>query len=224
MEYDVDLNRIGFHDLGDIVEYSLEDLETSVIDAVNKLLTHGKFPIILGGEHSITPHVVSAYDDVGVVILDAHLDHRDTYEGMKNSHATASRRVSELTDELLICGVRSISSDEIDEELPQYITSGELSSMQDPAGYIDERVKGGSVYLSIDMDVLDPSFAPGVGNPEPFGIKPKIIKDIISRLSDRLVGMDIVEVTPEYDPGEITSNLAARLVYELIGSREGSKR
>ncbi len=224
MEYGVDLSTMPFHDMGDIVEYSPEDMGPSVKKAVRKILDDEKFPIILGGEHSITPHAVSAYtDELSVLILDAHLDHRDTYEGMKNSHATASRRVSEIASELLVCGVRSISSDEMEEGvLPPYLTSFEVNSWDDPVKKISQSIKGNRIYLSVDMDVVDPAYAPGVGNPEPFGLEPLLLKGLIRELSPRLVGFDIMEVSPPYDPAGITSNLAARLVYEILGSKLSS--
>ncbi len=221
MEYDVDISTIPLHDYGNLVEYSLEDMGSTVRGTIMDILEDGKFPLIVGGEHSITPHVVSAYEDVSVLILDAHLDYRDTYEGMKYSHATVSRRVSEqIANDLLVCGVRSISSDEIKEgNLPNYISAKEINSMGEPVDRVGENFKSSRIYLSIDMDVVDPAYAPGVGNPEPFGLKPIVLKEIIHKLADRMVGFDIMEVSPTNDAGGITSNLAARLIYEFLGSR-----
>lgn len=220
----MDLSTTPFHDMGDIIEYSPEDMGVSVKKAVRGILGDGKFPIILGGEHSITPHAVSAYrDEVDVLILDAHLDHRDTYEGMEHSHATASRRVSEIAGELLVCGVRSISSDEMEEgSLPPYLACCDVNSWDEPVKKIIGSLKGNRIYLSVDMDVVDPGYAPGVGNPEPFGLEPVLLKELIRELSPTLIGFDIMEVSPPYDPAGITSNLAARLVYELLGSRISS--
>ncbi len=223
MEHDVDISSIALHDRGDLVEYSLEDMGETVQNAVSDIVGDGKFPLLIGGEHSITPHAVSAYDEVDVLILDAHLDYRDSYEGLSNSHATVSKRVSEIiSGDLLVCGVRSISSDEIKGgRLPAHLSAKKILSMEHPEESIKNSFKSSKIYLSIDMDVVDPAFAPGVGNPEPFGLKPVTLKNIIDTLANKLVGFDVVEVSPPYDKSGITSNLASRLIYEVLGAREG---
>ncbi len=214
-EYDISLRDIAVHDHGDIPPIESE-LRVNLKNKMEEICPDDKFPIILGGEHSLSPMVVSVmgemHSDLNVLILDAHLDFRDEYEGMKHSHATVSRRVSEIVGlhRTEVYGVRSKAKDYSDGEQPNIYTSLEdvLQNIKKPT------------YLSIDMDVVDPAHAPGVGNPEPFGLEPKDIKKLISTASDLLVGMDIVEVCPKYDSSGITSNLAARFVYELLGARE----
>ncbi len=225
-EHSVQLHELKLHDAGDIVDWQNFGLiEEELRDFLSKVTEQRKFPIIFGGEHSISPVSVGAlkkeFPDLNVLTLDAHLDFRDVYEGMKHSHATANRRISEIVgiDGLAIVGVRSISRSFSDSESPYYLTSKEIKNDDRWADKILENIDA-PIYLSIDMDVLDPSYAPGVGNPEPFGISSFRVKEIIDTVSDRLVGMDLVEVNPKYDEGNMTSNLAARLIYEMIGARE----
>ncbi len=220
MEYDVSLLDLNIHDMGNVSEHSLvEDMGKEVQNTLMCLLNDGKFPIVIGGEHSLSPYVVSAFEDVYVIILDAHLDYRDEYEGMKRSHATPTRRISEIDIKgLHVLGIRSFSFEESLIEKPPYITTYDMARDNDYLDDILENIGGENVYLSIDMDVFDPSYAPGVGNPEPYGLKPIQCKNIIDRLSTNLVGVDIVETCPKYDQSGLTSNLAARLVYDILGS------
>jgi len=225
MEYDVSLSDIPIHDLGDIDDLgSVEEIGEVLEEKVAGIVGDNKIPIVMGGEHSISPYGISAFDEIDVIVFDAHLDFRDEYEGNKRSHATANRRISELNnvDKHAVVGVRSISQREFDKETPKYFTADELTSYNDAVSEITKYLgeSGNNIYISIDMDAVDPTFAPGVGNPEPFGLDPKIIKKTISQLSSKIIGMDVVEVNPKYDPSEITSTLAARFIYELIGSKE----
>ncbi len=221
MEYDFFLPDAGIFDRGDLEEMnSLDQMEKRVKEAVSISIEEKRFPIILGGEHSLTPHAVSEFeDDISVLVLDAHMDYRDEYEGLKGSHATVNRRLSELSiNEMMIVGVRSLSHGCAGAQLPEFISADDVSELT--GKLLKERFEGQDLYLSLDMDVFDPSLVPGVGNPEPFGIKPVHVKNIISDISYLLVGMDIVETNPRYDPSGVSLNLAARLVYEVIGSRE----
>ncbi len=221
MEYGVSLFDMDIHDMGDISKHDqVEDMGEEIENLVTGLIRNNKFPIIIGGEHSLSPFVVAALEDIYVVILDAHLDYRDEYEGMKRSHATSTKRISELSIKgLNVMGVRSISQEESIIEKPSYVTSYEMFNRDDFMETILEDIGDKKVYLSIDMDVFDPSYAPGVGNPEPYGITPLQCKGIIDKLSGNLIGADIVETCPKYDHDKITSNLAARLIYDILGSR-----
>ncbi len=225
-EHSVSLDRLELHDAGDIENTGdFESLKKELIQFISSRVEKKKFPIILGGEHSISPIAVEAlkdqFYDLNVLTLDAHLDFRDRYEGLEHSHATVNRRISELvgTSNLAVLGVRSISSQSFDVEMPLYVNSRDIESVNQTLDKITDSLSS-PIYLSIDMDVLDPSYAPGVGNPEPFGLSSLDVKEIIKNLSGDLVGMDVVEVSPKYDESDITSNLAARFIYELIGARE----
>ncbi len=226
-EYDTSLTEIPLKDRGDLqISNEYKEMKRELGRTTREILSNDRFPIMLGGEHSITPVVVSElkerHDDLSVLILDAHLDFRDRYEGKKHSHATVSRRVSEIIDpaNTYVYGVRSKAKDYGSEDTPVYFDRDDISYKKGSSSFDQLKDIQYPLYLSIDMDVFDPSYAPGVGNPEPFGLGSSHVKSLISEVSDRLVGMDIVEVCPKFDSGDITSNLAARLIYELIGSRE----
>ncbi len=224
-EYDVDLNDVYICDHGDLdIEDDPVNMEREVRKVLKRIVEDGKFPIIIGGEHSLTSWAVSPlkekHAELDVLVLDAHLDFRDTYEGRKRSHATVTHRLSEDVglDHLTVAGVRSLSREEAQmEKRPLYFTADELKKDEFNLEKITEKL-GDNVYLSIDMDVVDPSYAPGVGTPEPFGLEPLWVKKMIGELSDRLVGFDLMEINPKYDHGEITSNLGARFIYEVFGS------
>ncbi|MBS3781231.1 MAG: agmatinase [Candidatus Thermoplasmatota archaeon] len=229
MEHDISLNQIDLHDVGDLDGFrDYEELREDVSETISKIVSKGKFPITLGGEHSISPPIVSSvkksFSDLNVVILDAHLDFRDIYEGIEHSHATVSRRISEIVglENIIVGGVRSVSMESAEKGKPIFFTSEQIKREDDPIKKILERINE-PLYLSIDMDVVDPAFAPGVGNPEPFGLSSVDMKELVSRSSPYLVGMDIVETNPKYDDSAITANLASRMIYELIGSREKKK-
>jgi agmatinase len=222
-EHGEDIESINFCDLGNLEEYDSTDrMIPGVEEFTNGIVEKGKIPIVLGGEHSLTSGVVKCFKDVGVIVLDAHLDFRDEYEGDRNSHACTVRRISDIVgvDNVVPIGVRSFSKEEkLDaEELGLRFVSGyefiKGTTMQEAVDRALEWIDKERVYLSLDVDVIDPAFAPGISNPEPFGLEPIEIKRCINYLADRLVGFDIVEVCPPFDNGN-TSALAARLVREV---------
>jgi len=225
MEYDISIDQIDLHDAGDLSGFEdFEELRVDIRETLSDIVKKDKFPITLGGEHSISPPIVSSiqkiFPELEVIILDAHLDFRDEYGGKKHSHATVSRRISEIVgiENITVIGTRSLSEGFTEKKKPTYFTSKQVRERDCIEKILMEITE--PIYLSIDMDVADPSLVPGVGNPEPFGLSSVEVKEFVSRLSPDLVGMDIVETNPKYDVSDVTSNLAARLVYELIGSRE----
>ena len=219
MEQDVDLIDIPFHDAGNLDEYgNVDEMTGAVEDAVKKILP--KFPILIGGEHSLTIGAVKTLKNVSVVFIDAHLDFREEYLGIKNSHACVSRRVSEIVgiENVFSIGVRSFSREEKNdaEKLGlKYVSSFDVKEKGIEKSIRNLNLKK-KIYLSLDMDGVDPAFAPGVGNPEPFGLRPMDVVKCIKILSDRLVGFDVAEVCPPYDNGN-TSLLGARIIRDLIG-------
>jgi len=228
-EHDVDLLDIPMHDMGDTDEFgSTGDMVLEVASMARSLASIGRFPIALGGEHSISPPVLegvvgSKKEKPAVVVVDAHLDFRSEYLGDVNNHACASRRFAELVgaERVLPIGVRSMCKEEYEEakrEGLNWITAEEAGGM--PPSSIRSRLqKNGfeNVHLSIDIDGIDPAYAPGTGTPEPFGLTDVWVKKLIQSLAPMLVGMDIVEVCPPVDNGN-TSALAARLVREAIAA------
>ena len=225
MELGVDLSDVALNDYGNLELTKDQGKNESLItDLVTKIVNGGKFPIGLGGEHSLTPPAVKAvqtkYPNLVVVILDAHLDFRVEYENNPRSHATVTRRVSEIVGADRVCsiGTRSVSRAEISEARGiglKFIESGWTELREYLADLIDDL--DGPVYLSLDMDAIDPAFAPGVGTPEPFGMTPYEVIQTINFFADRIVGFDCVEVCPPYDNGN-TSALAARLTRHLVGA------
>ena len=225
MELGVDLSDVALNDYGNLeLTKDQGKNESLVTDLVTKIVNGGKFPIGLGGEHSLTPPAVKAvqakYPNLVVVILDAHLDFRVEYENNPRSHATVTRRVSEIVGADRVCsiGIRSVSRAEISEARGiglKFIESGWTELREYLADLIDDL--DGPVYLSLDMDAIDPAFAPGVGTPEPFGMTPYEVIQTINFFADRIVGFDCVEVCPPYDNGN-TSALAARLTRHLVGA------
>ena len=225
MELGVDLSDVALNDYGNLeLTKDQGKNESLVTDLVTKIVDGGKFPIGLGGEHSLTPPAVKAvqakYPNLIVVILDAHLDFRVEYENNPRSHATVTRRVSEIVGADRVCsiGIRSVSQAEISEARGiglKFIESGWTELREYLADLIDDL--DGPVYLSLDMDAIDPAFAPGVGTPEPFGMTPYEVIQTINFFADRIIGFDCVEVCPPYDNGN-TSALAARLTRHLVGA------
>ncbi len=210
------------------VEQTLSRIKATTLD----LLRRQKFPVLLGGDHSITIGGVAAakeaFPDLGVVTLDAHCDLRESYEGSKFSHACTMRRILELTDKVLILGARSCSLEEWEDiQRDEILVS--FWDESDPWGSqtrVEEALKttpwirSSPVYLSIDLDVLDPSELPAVGAPEPGGMSYggalRVLR-LLCSLAD-VVSIDMTELTPI--PGDVRSEFfAAKLLYKFIGYR-----
>jgi len=177
----------------------VEDTIRRVNDTVKQVLRDGKFPIIIGGEHSISIGAADAFD-ADVVIFDAHDDMKDEFEGCKYSHACTAKRISEHHN-VYIIGARVGISHNINEVL--------------------KLIKGKKVYISIDMDVLDPSIAPGVGTPEPQGLTYTELLDMVKSIFEvsDVVGFDVVECNPLVESVR-TPYIAARIVYSMIKLKE----
>ncbi|MCK5548058.1 MAG: agmatinase, partial [Thermoplasmata archaeon] len=223
-EHGADLADKRFYDAGNTEEFGNADtMVKGVYDYVKKFVDKGKFPILMGGEHSITPAAVKCFKDVGVISLDAHLDFRDSYLNEKNSHACTTRRISDIVGvhNVVPLGVRSLSLEEkedADRMDLKYVNVYDIIEGEGIESAVEtamNHIKKDKIYLSLDMDVIDPSFAPGISNPEPFGVTPLDVKKVINQLKYRLVGFDVVEVSPPWDNGN-TSALAARLIREVL--------
>ncbi|MBA3044640.1 MAG: agmatinase [Candidatus Thermoplasmatota archaeon] len=218
----MDLSMIPTHDMGDL---PMEKPREEILEAVKGILKDGKVPIMLGGEHSVTPYAIEAFHDVAVLVFDAHLDYRNELKGDKNNHACATRRIDEIIspEKVLPVGIRSICKSEFEdaERLGlDYVTADRARELgtKKLIEFIDSTLPG-NLYVSVDMDGIDPAYAPGVGTPEPFGLESAMVRDIIRHLAHRTVGFDMVEVCPPADNGN-TSVLAARLIKDFIGARE----
>ena len=191
-----------------------------------------KTPVVLGGEHTITLGALRAIrgEDVAVISFDAHMDLRDQYMDLDISHTTFMRRVREEAHPLKIVevGTRAVCKEELavarDAEI-EYVTMKQIweKGVESTVKFIKKNVEGCKrTYLTIDMDVLDPAFAPAVQNPEPEGMSTQNLLDIVLNLCDeRLIGFDLVELTPPYDNG-ITAVQAAKIIFEVLCQVEKS--
>ncbi len=194
-----------------------------VHETVRKILDAGKFPVLLGGEHSVSlgsiRSAAEVFDDLMVLCLDAHADMRDEYEGNRFSHACVMRRCLELAPPVLV-GVRSMSKEELDflsQTDVRVITRAEFLDDQSALDRVLQ-VLSPHVYLSVDLDVLDPSDMPSVGTPEPGGLGwfdvLRIIRSVAAQR--RIVAADFVELSPIHGMAA-PDFLAAKLVYKTIG-------
>jgi agmatinase len=191
-------------------------------DAVKKVISDGKFPVLIGGEHTVTLGAYRAfekdYEKMSLISLDAHGDMRESFHDDIYSHACVMRLISKIGD-LSVLGVRSLAKEEKDYfdkmEIP-LILACELKKDKTLLDKVLDRSKE-LIYLSIDMDVLDPSLVPGVGTPEPGGFDWNEILYIIRKIvkSKRIVGIDVVELSPI--KGQIASDyIAAKLIYRIL--------
>lgn len=191
--------------------------------AAGPLMREGTFVLTLGGEHSITAPLVAAareaFGDLSVLHVDAHADLRDAYGGTPHSHAAVMRRVLEMTPHLVQVGIRSLSREEAEacpEQVARFITP---AMCEDDPAWVDRALDGlgRRVYVTVDMDGLDPSVAPGVGTPEPGGLSWRQVLRLLRRVAAEreVVAADVVEARPI--PGQpLTEFVAARLAYKII--------
>ena len=197
-----------------------------MVDRVRRAVgaLEGKIPVLLGGEHTVSVGAVEAlaerHADLIAVILDAHADLRNEYQGSPYSHACAARRISEHCT-VVQAGVRSFSKEEaefIRERDWPVVPASRIGEDPDWMSQVVERLKNRPVYLSVDLDVLDPGIMPSVGTPEPGGMTWSDVTALTLEIARhaRIVAFDAVELAPI--PALLAPDfLAARLVYKIIG-------
>jgi agmatinase len=223
----IDIEDLSIHDAGDLhVSGDVNETLRRVEIVCSDILSNGKVPVFIGGEHTITFGAAkNLRSRFAVVSFDAHLDLRDEYMDRKFCHATFMRRINEIVkpEKIIEIGVRAACKDELKYVAEAgniiYVTPQKIEN----AGVkkISEEIKDllvdcEEVYLTVDMDVLDPSYAPAVQNPEPDGLSIGVLLNILSLICDRrIVGFDIVEVTPHYDNG-VTAINAAKIIFEVL--------
>lgn len=228
-EYSVDLDRdlahYSYYDAGDVLlPFGAVKENLRRISAVTAtILSGGKTPFVLGGEHLIScaviQEVAKKYPGLTVVHFDAHADLREEFLGERFSHATVMRRVVETVGgkNLYQFGIRSGTREEF--VFARANTNTFIDRVVEPLMENLPRLKGLPVYVSLDIDVADPSFAPGTGTPEPGGCSAREIIMAVHLLGELdIVGFDLVEVSPLYDPSDRTALLAAKLIREAIMS------
>jgi len=227
-------NKIEPYRAGIFVSTEIPMLTTGPIAMLKELekrmkavMRAGKFPILLGGEHSGTCGAVSAlkkkYEDLTILQFDAHADLRDTYLGTQWNHACVGRRIVDFGAKLVQVGVRSISEEEDrflrkSETVKTFYASEVRDNLADVTRGIVSSLSG-NVYISIDLDVFDPGIMPAVGTPEPGGLDWFEVVDIlrdVMRSDCSIVGFDIMELSPL--PGIVAPDfLAAKLCYRMMG-------
>ncbi len=199
------------------------EMTDAVYRSIAGVLRTGKTPVMLGGEHSISVGAVRAvkekYPGLSVLHLDAHADMRDSYQGTPFSHACAGRRIAEICP-LVQAGIRSMSAEEA-----QYLKGSPVKTFSADFFHDDPRWKSkisrhlsGDVYITLDLDVLDPAVMPATGTPEPGGLQWRelliLLREVAGRC--RVRGFDVVELSPI--PGMVAPDfMAAKLVYRLMG-------
>ncbi|MGB2706086.1 MAG: agmatinase [Candidatus Omnitrophota bacterium] len=196
-----------------------------VKDAVSEVLQAGKFPVVLGGEHSVTVGAVRAaketFKELSVLYLDAHCDLRDEYGGSKYNHACTARRIHKMCP-ITEAGTRSLSQEEKDflNTSPPNLKVISVHDILEMHDWKKEAARSltDTVYITIDLDVLDPSIMPSVGTPEPGGLGWYEFMDLLKRIAKekKVIGFDVVELSPK-DGFVAPDFLAAKLVYRLLG-------
>ncbi|AGB37801.1 agmatinase [Natronococcus occultus] len=212
-------SELGVVDHGDVrpwddVSEYLEWLEGTVRDVV----WDEAIPLVLGGEHTVTLAGARAVEPEALVVLDAHLDLRDEYDGNRRSHACVTRRILEdvaSVEEVVVLGARTGSEAEWERASEPDVT---IVPPEDVADWEPEpALLDRELYCSVDIDAADPGYAPGTGTTEPFGLEPREMRDVVRAIAPAVTGFDAVEVN-DRDDGQAAS-LAGKLVREFVYTR-----
>jgi agmatinase len=233
----IDVEDLRLHDLGDLhvsadPKKTVEMLKLVVED----ILAAGKKAVAIGGEHTATLGILKGLGakarETALISFDAHLDLRREFLGVKLSHATFMHCVNEEVKpaKIIEVGTRAVCKEELayaEKSGIDFFTSQQIRK-EGPEQIIkrlrEKLARYQNIYLSVDMDVLDPTFAPAVQNPEPEGIETSTLIDILCGLCDkRVIGLDILEITPIYDQG-ISAVVAAKVIFEMLCALEKAKK
>ena len=217
-ESGVDLGAEGlFFDAGDIEPVSGTETMTLIQDSMSTLLNDDLAPIALGGDHSITYPIVKAfarkYPDLSILHFDAHPDIYDEFQGNRYSHACPFARIMEekLAKRLVQVGIRTATNHQREQMKRFGLEVVEMRDWKHGLAFEFDT----PVYISFDLDALDPAFAPGVSHREPGGLSTRQAIDLIQRIKGRIVGADIVEFNPRMDPIHVTATVCAKLLKEI---------
>jgi len=226
-------DQVRMVDVGDadIVHTDMAGSNANIELAVRKILACGAMPVTLGGDHSIHAPVIKAFEGKGpihIIHFDAHLDFVDERHGVRYGHGNPLRRASEMAHivGMTQLGIRNVSSSNRDDYDAARRAGSEILSVRDvrklgTEGVLARVPEGAAYYITIDIDGFDPSIAPGTGTPSHGGFLYYEVLEIIQALARRsrgnIVGMDLVEVAPAYDPAGVTPILAAQLLMNSIG-------
>ena len=231
-ETETDVHQVGIFTLPEMeFPYAgMDEVVAEIRRVCSEIVSRGKFPVVLGGEHSITPPLVAAvaerHPDLSVLQIDAHADLRDEFMGTPHNHACAMRRSLDFAKRLTQVGIRSLSVEEA-QAVPSLATTifYDFSMRRDPA-WMDKVVDslGDTVYLTIDVDGLDPAIMPATGTPEPGGLSWYETLTLLRKVFERknVVACDVVELSPL--PGVAAPNfLCAKLIYKILAYKFGAE-
>jgi agmatinase len=232
-----DIEDIPLHDIGDL-HISTDPKKT--VDmlkvVVEDIVAAGKIPVSIGGEHTITLGIMKGFGakvkKTAIVSFDAHLDLRKEFLGLKLSHTTFMQLISEELKpaKIIEVGTRSVCQDELKYAKKAGIEFFSTQQIKkEGTAQIIQKLKEKlapyeNIYLSVDMDIVDPAFAPAVQNPEADGITTGDLLDMVCSLCDkRVIGFDVLEIAPVYDQG-ISAIAAAKVIFEMLCQLEKAKK
>jgi agmatinase len=220
LDKNLDASIFDFGDI-EVIQGNFEKTSSIIEFTVTELLDKNIVPVAVGGEHTVSAGILKALDvqDITIVHFDAHMDLRDEYMGEKYSHATAMRRIFDLNPKDIIqVGIRSCSEEEISfarENKITYFTPHEINRNMEMAKNTIKNIEG-PLYVTVDIDVLDPAYVPGVGTPSPCGLNPFQLESLIYCLKDKeVIGFDLMEVSST-EIGDITSINGAKVIYDFL--------
>ena len=227
LETGTEVFRRGIATLDAVTGHASPEARTDAVERrMDAILADGKFPVVLGGEHSVSVGAFRAmakrYGEFSILQLDAHSDMREEYEGSRYNHACVMARGREIAASLAQVGIRSSAAEEKVNIDPQRIfyahdikESGGTTWMYEVSQMLGDRV-----YVTIDLDVLDPAYMPSTGTPEPDGLTYREVLNLLRLINERhhIVGLDVVELCPN-EGNKAPDFLAAKLVYQLLSLR-----
>lgn len=220
---DKDMLDYSYFDSGDL-ELPFGDTNEvlrEIQERTQIIIDDGKIPFMIGGEHLVTLGAVRAasqkYNDLNIIHFDAHADLRDDYLGQKLSHACVLRRCHEIVGDghIFQFGIRSGDRDEfIFAKKHTYMNKFDFSSLAETV----EQLKGKDIYLTVDLDVLDPSIFPGTGTPEAGGATFNELREALTLVCGKLniVGCDVNELSPQYDHSGVSTAVACKIIREIL--------
>jgi agmatinase len=233
----LDIEDLQLHDLGDLhVSTDTKNTLDMVQAVIKEIVEAGKVPVTIGGEHTITLGATKGLgakaSETAIVSFDAHLDLRNEFSGLRFSHTTFMRRISEEVKPAKIfeVGTRAVCKEELayaKKANIEFFTAQRIRK-EGPERIVEqlkERLaEFNSLYISVDIDILDPAYAPAVQNPEADGIATNTLLDILCLICDkRTLGFDVLEVAPNYDQG-VSAVQAAKVIFEILCSLEKSRK
>jgi agmatinase len=221
VETDSEVHKVGIHTMSAVTDNnSPEIMVDAVYERVKDLLKKKKFPVVIGGEHSVSIGAIKAvaghFNDITILQFDAHADLRQEYEGSKNNHACVMARAKEVAP-IVQVGIRSMSVEEREDIQPDRVFYAH--NIHEHKTWIYELLNklSRNIYITIDLDVLDPSIMPSTGTPEPGGMLWYELLDILKVVSEQvnIVGFDVVELRPLKE-NKSPDFLASKLIYTLL--------